>query len=348
MTEDTKIIEQLRNLKKIPVMPNEERFLRELRLKLSNRIQAHSAINASPEQIAGYHKKFFTKCFGTANTFFAMIHPRSKAAAGSNLVISKNPIIPWYLKFSLANSIVIPHTIIMPQKTVAIIFIVCLFGLSGIALASQHSLPGDTFYPIKILSEEVQSSFAYTPESKAIIYTSFTAKRVAEVKAILDQQNISPEMLDIALTNLQKNTSDTAVIIDEEGQKGTNVEELAKNINNTFNKNTDDLNQIFDHKNSDLIEEEGALENKIEKAKKTDNHATVSSLNTKLDETKNKRKSLKSAWDKSKETLHENTHKIENRLKQEGPQKKDKSEKKEELDDNKEEYSEEKKNNEDK
>lgn len=239
--------------------------------------------------------------------------------------IRENIKTPWYFKFSFANAIVIPHAIIMPQKTVAIIFIVCLFGFSGIALASQRSLPGDTLYPIKILSEEVQSSLAHTPESKAIIYTSFTAKRVAEVKAILDQQNISPEILDLALTNLQKNTSDTAVIIDEEGQKGTNVAELAKNINDTFSKNTDDLNQIFDRKNSDLIEEENSLENKIEKAKKTDNQTTVTSLNTKLDETKNKRKSLKSAWDKSKETLNENTHKIKNRLKQEDPPDKNKT-----------------------
>lgn len=314
MTEDTKIIEHLKNLKKNNKMPDEKKFLSDLRIKLSNRILAHSVINPTLPASTRFQDGFLTKCFGSANTFFAMIHPRSKSIAGSGIVISKSASIPWYLRFSFANTLVIPHAIIMPHKTVAIVFIVCVIGLSGIALASQRSLPGDKLYPIKILSEEVQSSLAYTPESKAIIYTSFTAKRVDEVKAILDQKDISPEILDLAMTNLQKNTNDTAAIIDEESQRGADVATLAKNINDSLDDSTEKLKQIFNNKKDDLKKEEVKLKDKIAEAIKTNDQATVASLTTRLGVTKNIRKSLESRWNNNEKTIKEKTNKIEKQM----------------------------------
>jgi hypothetical protein len=284
MTEETKIIEELKKIGKRSDILNEEKFLKCLKIKLSDHIAAHPAINQDIKT-------------------------------------------PWYFKFSLANAasvIVIPHTIIMPQKTLAIIFIFCFLTMSTIATASQNSLPGETLYPIKILTEDVRSSLAVTPESKAKIQSSFAARRVEEVKAIMEKNEVSPEILDIALDNLHKNTAYTTTIIDEEHEKGSNIAELVKDINDTFNKNTDNLNQIFDHKNNDLKEEESSLENKIKEAKKTDDQEKIISLNTKLDETKKRRKSFESTWDKSKETLSENTHRIEDQLKEKGSSDEDK------------------------
>lgn len=300
MNEEIKIIEQLRNLKKSASAPNpknEEKFLSDLRIKLSNRILAHSALSAAPKPVS-------TNASLSGQT----------AGYSSSITLNKNPSLPWYMKFSFGHAIVVPHIAAMPQKTMVVIFIICFLSFSTIAMASQNSLPGETLYPIKILSEDVRSSLALTSESKAIIHSAFAARRVAEVKAILEQKNVKPEILNVALINLQKNTSNTALAINEESQKGTDVAALAKNINDTLEKNTESLKQIIKDKKNNLKEEETALKNKIIEAKKADDQASIKSLSKKLNETKNIRKSLESSWNKSEEALHDNTQKIENRL----------------------------------
>lgn len=270
MNEETKLIEKLRNLGEEPHMPNEEKFLKSLRIKLSDHIAAHSATGGKTK--IPWHAK------GTA--------------------------LFDYLRSAVANNIA------LPGKAIGAIIIICILGASGAAIASQNSLPGETLYPIKILGEEVRSSLALTPESKVKMQSEFTAKRVMEVKTIIEQDEVDQEILDIALDNLHKNTASTAAIIDEEGQKGADVAELAKNTSIDLNKNKEDLKQIFQDKNAKLIEEEDKLKNKIEEAKKNDDQTSVTSLNTELDKTNNKRKSLESSWHKNEEMLDENNHKI--------------------------------------
>lgn len=289
MTEETKIIELLRNLKKNSNAPNnEEKFLKNLRIKLSNRILTHCVINKKPN-----------------------IH------------------VPWYLKLSLGNAIVIPHAVVlphiphiiaMPQKTIAMVFVICFLGFTALAAASQRSLPGETLYPIKILSEEVQSTLAFTVESKAAIQFDLAVRRVAEVKAILEQKNVKQEILEAALINFQKNTSDTAAIIGEESEKGSDVTRLAKDVNDSLEKNTDSLKQIFEEKNNNLKKEETDLKNKITAAKKINDNASAAALDAVLDETRNKRKALESSWNKSEEALHKDAHKIEEQLEEEEKQ----------------------------
>lgn len=271
MNEETRIVSELKKLKNIQEAPNEEKFLKELRLKLSNRISTHRALR-------------------------------------------ENTIIPWYLKFSTASAAAFPPMIVMPQKMIAVIFVICLLGFGAIAAASQNSLPGDALYPVKILAENVQSSLAFTPEAKIKIHTGFTAKRVAEVKTILEQKDTDADKLNLALINLQKNSFDAAAIIDEESQNGTDISKFAKNINDSFDKNAQNLKQIFKNKKASLKTQENELKNKIAEAKKINDQASLTLLGNQLDETKNIRKSIESSWNKNEESLRENAQKIENRL----------------------------------
>lgn len=296
MNEEIKIVEKLKILGGEPHMPNEEKFLKDLRIKLSDHIAAHSAISEK-----------------TKIPWFS----------------SKTDIIN-YLRASFNGKVN------LPSKAISTAAIVCLLGASSAAVASQDSLPGEALYPIKILTEDVRSSLAVTPESKAKIQSSFAAKRVEEVKAIMEKKDVSSEILDIALTNLQKNTDNTAVIIDEEGKKGTDVAELAKNISTDLNKNTEDLKQIFEDKNTKLKEEEEKIKNKIEEAKKNDDQKSIASLNTELDKTNNKRKSLESSWNKNEEMLKKNDHRIK---------KQTEKKRSEDRDENKEQYDNQKKDN---
>lgn len=227
--------------------------------------------------------------------------------------------------FSIYLNLAIHGIKMVPRGALTAIIAIFVLGTGSIAVASQTSLPGEALYPIKILTEDVQSSLAFTAESKATVQSGFAAKRVAEVKAIMEKEDISPETLDIALTNLQKNTSNTAAIIEKESQKGTDTAKLAKDISATLDKNTENLKQIFKDKNISLEEEESKLKNKIEEAKKIDDQTSIKSLNAQLDETNNKRKSLESNWNENEKILNEDTDKIKKRIEEKQSQKHDKN-----------------------
>lgn len=213
---------------------------------------------------------------------------------------------------------------LVPRGALTAIIAIFVLGTGSIAIASQNSLPGEALYPIKILTEDVRSSLAFTAESKATVQSGFAAKRVAEVKAIMEKKDVSPETLDIALTNLQKNTSNTAAIIEKESQKGTDTAKLAKDISATLDKNTENLKQIFKDKNASLAEEENKLKNKISEAKKIDDQTSITSLNARLDETNNKRRSLESNWNENEKILNEDTDKIKKRTEEKRSQEHDK------------------------
>ncbi|MDP3057580.1 MAG: DUF5667 domain-containing protein [bacterium] len=213
---------------------------------------------------------------------------------------------------------------LVPRGALTAIIAIFVLGTSSIAIASQNSLPGEALYPIKILTEDVQSSLAFTAESKATVQSGFAAKRVAEVKAIMEKKDVNPETLDIALTNLQKNTGNTAAIIEKESQKGTDTAKLAKDISATLDKNTENLKQIFKDKNTSLEEEESKLKNKIKEAKKIDDQTSITSLNARLDETNSKRKSLESNWNENEKILNEDTDKIKKRTEEKRSQEHDK------------------------
>lgn len=227
--------------------------------------------------------------------------------------------------FFMHLKLVVNRMVFIPRRALIALIAIFVLGTGSIAVASQNSLPGETLYPIKILTEDVQSSLAFTAESKATVQSGFATKRVAEVKAIMEKKDVNPETLDIALINLQKNTSNTAAIIEKESQKGTDTAKLAKDISVTLDKNTENLKQIFKDKNASLEEEENKLKNKIKEAKKIDDQTSITSLNSQLDETNNKKRSLESNWNENEKILNEDTDKIKKRTEEKQSQKHDKN-----------------------
>lgn len=127
----------------------------------------------------------------------------------------------------------------------ALALIILAIGVGGIASASQASLPGDNLYPIKILSEELRSAFTVSPSAKALLEVEFSAKRIEEIKKVVQKSGIESKNINVALDRLQKNTAKAADIIDREKQNGNDVSELARSIEekNTANQNT--LDQIL-------------------------------------------------------------------------------------------------------
>jgi len=75
--------------------------------------------------------------------------------------------------------------------SIALILIIIL-GSGGISYASETSLPGDLFYPIKTkVIEPVKIAFAKNPEKKADIQTKLAEKRLREAESLSKQGRLS-------------------------------------------------------------------------------------------------------------------------------------------------------------
>ncbi len=68
------------------------------------------------------------------------------------------------------------------QIAAMVLIVVLLSG--GAAMASTNSLPGDLLYPLKITTEKVQLSLAFTEMTKARLHLKFAERRLEEVKIL--------------------------------------------------------------------------------------------------------------------------------------------------------------------
>ena len=72
--------------------------------------------------------------------------------------------------------------------TTAIALLVLFFTSSVMtAYASQSALPGETLYPVKILTENVRLAAALDAETKIQLHLSFAESRLAEIASLLSQ-----------------------------------------------------------------------------------------------------------------------------------------------------------------
>lgn len=213
-----------------------------------------------------------------------------------------------YLKFAAGRMKPAPHGMLTA------VIAVFVLGTGTMAVASQTSLPGDPLYPIKLLTEKTQSSLAVTSKMKVKMQSDFAAKRVAEVKAIVEQKDANPEKIEIAMTNFQKTAAESIAIIEKESKKGTDATKMAKNINDELDKNAEVLKQILETQKTILKEKEKTIENNILEAEKSNDRILSESLSNQLGKTKTKRKSFEENWDKNEESFRKNKDMIEKQM----------------------------------
>lgn len=77
------------------------------------------------------------------------------------------------------------HMIFARPMSIAVIIFIPIFLTSGLVLAAQSSLPGNTLYPVKMLKENVESLVALSPKTKAEIETTHAISRLQEVEQII-------------------------------------------------------------------------------------------------------------------------------------------------------------------
>ena len=78
------------------------------------------------------------------------------------------------------------HTFSLLSGLAAVlIVIIVLFGTSLTVYAAQDSLPGESLYSLKVISEDIQLSLTRTPKAKLDITLNHTNRRVEEISNLL-------------------------------------------------------------------------------------------------------------------------------------------------------------------
>jgi hypothetical protein len=97
---------------------------------------------------------------------------------------------------------------------VAIILVVFLFtATTGVALASQSSLPGDTLYPVKIGLENVAVAVTLSPSGDARLHIRYADRRLDEIQSLVLEsryQYIAP-----TIDNYEKHVDAVVTILDK-------------------------------------------------------------------------------------------------------------------------------------
>lgn len=192
--------------------------------------------------------------------------------------------------------------------------LIIVFLGSGVAMASQESLPGDALYPVKLLTEDVRFTFAGSNESKAKLHISFAAERISEIKTILQKKGANAEGLDVARARLQHNASIAKEILDREEKEGRNVSELAKEINHEFSDQKRDLQESYQSKEDSLKSEERDIKEKIRSARKEEDGAKLEALNNDLDAIKDEKSDLVSRRNEMIRAIQESKKEVKQKM----------------------------------
>ena len=168
--------------------------------------------------------------------------------------------------------------ILLKQKTmiIPIILIMALMGGgAGATYASQSSLPGEILYPVKIVSEKMQTVLTINDIKQAELHLKFSSKRLEEIEKLADQQKADEQIIKSAVANYQNELTESgnALISSENENNQEKAAEIAKKIADSTLKNKLSLAKI-----SGKIENRNALNALKNALEKADEHGDVAIL----------------------------------------------------------------------
>jgi len=122
-------------------------------------------------------------------------------------------------------------------------------------------LPHSPFYFLDRFKQSVEVFFTFTPTDKAKIHHKIAGERAAELRAeiVKNQQKGA----DVALSDMLDNLDMSAQTLDEAKQKGSNVEELAMNFNESIKWKQEMLDLIEDQTKGEMKYKIKAAKNRL-------------------------------------------------------------------------------------
>jgi hypothetical protein len=169
---------------------------------------------------------------------------------------SENSFLSYYFQFfsqSLQNYILRPALL-------AILVFGAYFGYSAVTLAAMASLPGESLYPIKILTEKVQLATTVSEENKVKLKMDFVSRRGEELKQVAKQPG-NDQAKAIKVSSAVKNITTEVKKINESMNKiastksASNVIETAKRVDDKTLKIEKDIIEAHTSLSSEVKKE---------------------------------------------------------------------------------------------
>lgn len=205
---------------------------------------------------------------------------------------------------------------IMPVPII-IALIAALVGGGGVTMASQNSLPGDVLFPVKVLTEEARAAFAFDAKSEANLQMKFAARRVGELKDLLEQRGVDAGGIDIALARLEDNTARAAARIEVERRSGREMSATAKQIDDSLFSNRKRVGELFSQQEKALESRIDGLIGQIQAARSAGDEAKASSLSDQLKKVQALKEKLYEKKEKAEKKLRDKERMIEQSFSQE-------------------------------
>ncbi len=86
-------------------------------------------------------------------------------------------------------------------STIMIILLISMVGASLTLAASQSSLPGQAFYPLKLWSEDLRLNLSYYSPASYLLALDFSDQRMREIEAITKSGGVPPDAVLVRLEN---------------------------------------------------------------------------------------------------------------------------------------------------
>lgn len=118
-------------------------------------------------------------------------------------------------------------------------------------------VPGDFFYFLDRWGEALNTTFTFNKEKKAKLHLEYAKERVAEMKDVLSKPNAKLEDVASAKENFDAQIADAASLVRSEKEKGADVANLARELDDELDATHGELKDIFkEHKDKSARAEE--------------------------------------------------------------------------------------------
>ena len=188
-----------------------------------------------------------------------------------------------------------------------------VFAQNG-ALPSAGLTPESPFYFFDKLGEALREFFAFSPEGRAKLQIAFAAERVAEIKVVLETKGVDAKGLEVAEARLREHLGEAAEIVIKQKNKGKDVSQLAKELNDNFEEPKSALADSFKTQKKVLEAKEDELEDQMKAAHKAGDTAKAEAIAQELGQVKAQLELLELKEDELEDDLDEEEERLEDEM----------------------------------
>ena len=189
-----------------------------------------------------------------------------------------------------------------------------VYAQNGTTLPNAGLTPESPFYFFDKLGEALREFFTFSPEGKARLQVVFAAERVAEIKIILETKGVDAKGLEVAEARLREHIGDAAEIVVKQKGKGKDVSQLAKELNDDFEKPKSTLVDSFKAQKKALEAKEDKLKDQMKAAYRAGDTAKAEALAQELGQVKAQLDLLELKKEELEDDLDEEEEKLEDEM----------------------------------